>query len=131
MKKTVKWMVKREKNLTTSQYGNWLDCIQKFTAEGKFLLKWSTYGSEDGQISRAQDLCYDAKNNWLYVADSCNHRIQVFTTEGKWIKTIGSLDGDKPHMRYPYDVELAEDGSLIVCQYGKCEVMGMGFWRWN
>ena len=40
----------------------------------------------------------------LYVADACNHRIQVFTTDGTF-STFSASAGDKiGELSYPYDV---------------------------
>src|SRR5262249_8420285 len=64
----------QEGNYYVSEYGEW-DRIQKFTSDGKFLMQWGEHGSEPGQFARPQDLCFDEQER-LWVADSCNHRIQ-------------------------------------------------------
>src|SRR5262249_23615427 len=60
----------------------------------------------------------------LYVADACNHRIQVFTTEGDFVRCWGT-PGDAPgQLSYPYDVAFSsgKDAKLYVVEYGNHRV---------
>lgn len=68
-------------------YGN--SRVVKFSAEGAYQFEWGTKGSGDGQFNIPHGLTLDAKGN-VYVADRENSRIQVFTPEGKWIRTISN-----------------------------------------
>jgi hypothetical protein len=40
----------------------------------------------------------------LYVADSCNHRIQVFTTDGELVRIFGTPGDAAGELKLPYDV---------------------------
>lgn len=60
------------------------DRIQKFTNEGNFVTKWGSLGSGNGQFYRPFGLAiksgvFTPLQERVYVADSANHRIQVFT----------------------------------------------------
>ncbi len=57
------------------------DMIQEFDAEGKFVRRWGSQGSEPNQFSRPQTLLFD-RDGLLWVTDACNHRIQVFDVQG-------------------------------------------------
>ena len=52
--------------------------IQKFNSNGKFITKWGSYGTADGQFSNPYGVAVDSSGN-VYVADSLNNRIQVFS----------------------------------------------------
>ena len=58
--------------------------ISKFGLDGKFVKSWGSPGGQLGQFARIRAMCLGPDRN-LYVADSCNHRIQVFTTDGEFV----------------------------------------------
>ena len=51
--------------------------IQKFDSNGKFITKWGTIGSGDGQFEEPTGIALDSSGN-AYVVDRGNSRIQVF-----------------------------------------------------
>src|SRR5262249_24896201 len=61
-------------------YGN--DRISKFTATGTWIKNWGSSGGLPGQFRRPYGIDLDVDNN-VYVADSTNHRIQVFSPDGE------------------------------------------------
>ena len=63
-----------------AEYGE-CDRIQKFTPTAQYLLQWGGRGREPGQFARPQSLAVDADDH-VWVADACNHRIQVFDAHG-------------------------------------------------
>ena len=54
--------------------------IQKFSSDGRFITKWGSYGSEDGQFSSPAGIAVDVNGN-IYVVDALNSRIQKFNPE--------------------------------------------------
>ena len=64
-------------------YGN--SRIAKYTKDGVFLTAWGTRGAQPGEFNTPHNLVMDAQNN-LYVADRQNGRVQVFDTEGKFLR---------------------------------------------
>lgn len=97
--------------------------ISKLDRDGKFLMCWGEPGNEPGQFARIRALALGPDGN-LYVADACNHRIQVFTTDGKLVRHFGSPGSGKGEMSYPYDVAfpLGEAKHLYVIEYGNQRV---------
>ena len=63
-------------------------CIQKFSPDGNFLLRWGTQGSGAGQFEDPTGIFID-KNDLVYVTDSKNHRIQIFDANGNLKKVWG------------------------------------------
>lgn len=114
-------VIDRAGNFYVAEYGD-ADRIQVFSPEGEFLRQWGGHGYEPGAFLRPRALAIDPKTDLLYVADSCNHRIQVFDPGGQLLRSWGQR-GDAPgELAFPYDVALAPDGTLFVCEYGNSRV---------
>jgi DNA-binding beta-propeller fold protein YncE len=97
--------------------------ITKLDAAGKFLMCWGEAGSESGQFARIRALALGPDGH-LYAADACNHRIQVFTTEGKLVRVFGGPGTGLGELSYPYDVafSLGQARHLYVMEYGNQRV---------
>jgi DNA-binding beta-propeller fold protein YncE len=57
--------------------GNHIPRVQKFSPDGKFITKWGSYGSGDGQFIDPEHLAIDS-NGYVYVSDRAKNNIQVF-----------------------------------------------------
>ena len=71
------------------------------------------FGQKDG-LNRPNGLAYDPKSQQLYVADTLNHQIAVFSADGKLIRRIGKRGAGEGEFNFPLDVALAPDGNLVV-----------------
>jgi ABC-type Fe3+ transport system permease subunit/DNA-binding beta-propeller fold protein YncE len=78
-------------------------------------------GNAPGEFNRPEGLCIDAAD-LLYVADSCNHRIQVFSREGKLIRTYGKAGAGPGELSYPYDICVDKEGRQYVCEFGNSRI---------
>ena len=58
----------------------------------KVVAKWGKAGTANGQFVNANGIAVDKGGN-VYVADSDNHRIQVFSASGKFVRKWGSHGG--------------------------------------
>jgi len=103
-------------NLYVSESGEY-DRIQKLTSDGEFLLQWGGHGSRPGQLALPQSLAVDEEGH-IWVADACNHRIQVFDGQGNLIQCWGTLGRAPGELCYPYDLVPMPDGSVCVCEFG-------------
>ncbi|QDS90367.1 Serine/threonine-protein kinase PknD [Rosistilla ulvae] len=107
-------------NYYTGEYSD-IDRIQKFSPTGEFLMQWGSTGTEPGQFVRPQSLAID-RHDHIWVADSCNHRIQVFDANGpqaKLVRTWGEFGHQPGQLYYPYGITLsAEEDCIYVCEYG-------------
>ncbi len=109
-----------EGNLYVSEYGEY-DRVQKFGPDHKFILEWGSHGTEPGQFLRPQSLVVDDQGN-IWVADACNHRIQVFDGRGTFLTTWGRQGSEPGELTYPYGLELDGDGHVYVCEFGNHRV---------
>ena len=126
-------------NYYVSEYGEY-DRIQKFSPDREFLYQWGSHGSEPGQFIRPQNLAVDDQD-FIWVADACNHRIQVFDATGdeaKLVKIWGREGDELGELSYPYDLVLDGRGHLLVAEFGNHRIQkftldgrSLGSWGTN
>ncbi len=108
-------------NIFVSEYGL-TERVQQFTAEGKQWIRLLGKGGDgDGEFNRAEGLGIDAQDR-LYVADSCNHRIEIFSPDGKFVAAYGRPGTGLGEMSYPYDVTVDAQGLQFVCEFGNSRI---------
>jgi DNA-binding beta-propeller fold protein YncE len=78
-------------------------------------------GTATGEFNRAEGICVDAQDR-AYVADSCNHRIQVFSSDGKFIRQYGRAGSGLGELSYPYDIAVDARGNQFVCEFGNSRI---------
>jgi DNA-binding beta-propeller fold protein YncE len=100
-----------------SEYGG-NDRISVFDEQGDFKYAFGSEGTQNGQFERPSALCVDKSRNRLYVADACNHRIAVYDFNGVLKGYLGKPGVGIGELRYPYDLAILDDGTLVVCEYG-------------
>jgi len=126
-------------NYYVAEYGEY-DRIQKFSPQREFLFQWGSLGTEPGQFQRPQSLDVD-ENGLLWVADACNHRIQVFDATGEEARLVsiwGEYGSEPGQLSYPYDLVLDGKGHLYVSEFGNHRVQkfcldgrSLGVWGTN
>ena len=108
-------------DLFLSEYTT-VDRVQAFRAGSHTaFLNFGRPGARDGEFNRAEGLGFDGQDQ-LYVADSCNHRIQIFSSAGAWLKTFGMPGRGLGELSYPYDVRINREGRQFVCEFGNSRI---------
>ncbi|MCH8222671.1 MAG: SMP-30/gluconolactonase/LRE family protein, partial [Chloroflexi bacterium] len=83
-------------------------------AEGATLVaKWGSPGGGDGQFNRPGGVAVDASGN-VYVADFDNHRVQVFSPEGRFLRKWGSEGAADGEFDGPTGVAVDGSGNVYV-----------------
>lgn len=103
-------------NWYVSEYGT-QDRVQKFSPQHEFLMEWGSHGDQPLQFNRPQAMVLDQQDR-LWIADSCNHRIQVVDARGERPELVGGwgVEGVGPgQMRYPWDLLLVGP-HVYVCE---------------
>ena len=86
-----------------------------------FLSSFGHPGTGPGEFNRPEGLTVDAQDR-IYVADSCNHRIQIFSSDGKFIRSYGKAGKGPGEFAYPYDIYVDADGRQFVCEFGNSRI---------
>jgi DNA-binding beta-propeller fold protein YncE len=79
----------------------------------EFYKSWGKYGTGDGEFNEPHGIAID-KSGYIYVADTMNHRIQKFDSNGNFILKWGSYGTENGKFNYPTDVEIDEYGYVYV-----------------
>jgi DNA-binding beta-propeller fold protein YncE/ABC-type molybdate transport system permease subunit len=99
-----------------------LDRVQRFTARGeKLMAGFGHSGTGLGELNRPEGLCVDAQDR-VYVADSCNHRIVVYSRDGNLLGAYGTPGKGKGELSYPYDICVDAAGRQYVCEFGNSRI---------
>jgi streptogramin lyase len=61
--------------------------VAKLSKDGDWLKSWGEPGNGEGQFSTPHNIVADASGS-IYVADRNNRRIQVFDSDGKYLRTL-------------------------------------------
>lgn len=94
------------------------DRVQRFSPDGaRVLACFGHWGTGPGEFNRPEGLAVDAADR-LYVADSCNHRVQVFAPDGTFLRAFGRAGTGPGELSYPYDLRVDAQGLVWVCEFG-------------
>jgi hypothetical protein len=86
-------------------------------APGDFLFKWGSYGQEDGQFYNPEGVAVDKDGN-VYVSDTYNNRIQIFTSTGTFITKWDSYGSGDGQFITPEGIALDKNGNIYVAECG-------------
>lgn len=99
--------------------------VQKFSSSGRFLAAWGTNGgvpvggpldnegSGDGDLFLPIGICVD-QNNMVYVTDSSNNRVQVFTSNGTYVEQFGYFSGNEDGFFSPQGIAVRGNNVYVV-----------------
>jgi len=76
-------------------------------------LTWGKPGKEEGQLNAPKGLAVGPDGN-LYVADSGNHRVQVFDRQGHFVRGWGQPGSGPGEFQEPWGLAVAQDGTVYV-----------------
>ncbi len=95
------------------------NCISVFNrGDGALLRRFGSEGSGDGQLHFPSGLCFLSGDRHVAVADSNNHRVTVFSTDGEFVRHVGVGE-----LESPTDVAASAFGELIVADTGHDRVV--------
>src|SRR6218665_1748953 len=75
-----------EGNLYVADSGNHI--VQKLDKDLNWIANWGTpgqVGAGDNEFDYPVDIAFDVKTGWVYVADTYNHRVKKYQSDGTWV----------------------------------------------
>lgn len=100
-------------NVYVADTGN--DRVQKFTANGTYLMQWGGTGSGPGQFNGPFGIAVDGGN--VYVVDTFNQRVQKFSLNGAFLGQWGTLGTGPGQFQQPLCVAVDAAGGVYVTDY--------------
>ena len=82
---------------------------------------WGRPGQGAGEFNRAEGIAV-GPGDLVYVADSCNHRIQIFDRARKFVREYGHAGAEPGAFSFPYDVRVDAMGRQFICEFGNSRV---------
>jgi len=105
--------------------------IALVSTKPNFLGKWGSIGIAETQLQMPRGIAVD-KNSLVYVADTNNHRVQVFEANlliknvqfgsgnpvGRFITSWGKAGVENGQFAFPYAIAVGDDGAVYVADTG-------------
>lgn len=102
----------RRRDSLVSRYGDSAITRRVYMHKGKSTLKFGTRGSEPGCFTWPRGVA--AGQDVIAVADSSNHRVQIFNSNGKFLHEFGSYGSGEGEFDCLAAVTIAKSGHYIV-----------------
>ena len=93
-------------------------CVSIFNQEGKKTRSFGSKKSSPGQRDSPTGLAVTF-DNCILAADQANHRIQMFTIEGRLVKQIGQGGNGCVEFSFPTSVQVHPTGKIYSCSPGQ------------
>ena len=87
--------------------------ILVYDEDTQYQLKWSKceYGSGDNQLYGPWGIATNPMSDNIYIADLWNHRVQIFSREGEWIRSVKDEE-----MKNPQNILFQNQSIYVQCE---------------
>ena len=85
------------------------------------LSAWGVKGAAPGQLSGPSGIVFDSRDN-LYVVDSRNDRVQIFTRDGQLLYGWGRSGAREGEFARPWGITIDTQGDVYVADWGNNRV---------
>ena len=82
-----------------------------------YILSLGSFGTGTGKLSEPAGIALDQEGN-VYVADTGNNRIQVFSSNGTYISKWGVYGNRNGTLKSPEGITLDQEGNVYVADTG-------------
>ena len=99
-------------------------CVHILTPKLEFMQSFGKYGTGDGEFTNAQDITIAVIDGeeFLYITNYNNHRIQKFTVQGQFLSAFGSQGNGPGQLTNPCGITIGTGGLLYVTEAGNHRV---------
>lgn len=74
-------------------------------------------GEENGQFMQPRSVAVDTKTGCVAVVDTALHRVQVFTSEGRYLNKFGGRGKEENKFSSPCGITANSDGEIFVSDF--------------
>ncbi|MBN1222131.1 MAG: PEGA domain-containing protein [Candidatus Aminicenantes bacterium] len=85
----------------------------RFSPQGELVASWGRQGNHDGEFGSPKGICTDS-DNFLYIADTLNNRIQKFDADGNFVAKWGLPGKGDGELMSPMSAAVDVDGRVYV-----------------
>ncbi len=82
----------------------------------RFLFSFGEKGNRPEQMFKPQGVSADANGN-IYVADTGNHRLQKFSSEGQLVSFIGGFGWEREQFQFPMDLFVYNSLDIFIADF--------------
>ena len=104
---------------------NGIQTFPEFDPDGEYIDRWGQKGSALGTLNGPAGLAFDA-NDDLYIVDSLNNRVQVFSKAGEFSRAWGRGGRGAGEFDRPWGMTIDAEGAVYVADWGNHRVQKFG-----
>lgn len=104
---------------------NGIQTFPEFDPDGEYIDRWGQKGSALGTLNGPAGLAFDA-NDDLYIVDSLNNRVQVFSKDGEFSRAWGRGGRGAGEFDRPWGMTIDAEGAVYVADWGNHRVQKFG-----
>jgi len=95
------------------------NCIIKKHMDNQEIVKWGQEGTDNGSFKQPSGIALDS-DGFIYVTDTGNNRIQVFTAYGEFLTSFGEYGNGQVYS--PNYISIDEDDTIFVSEANESNV---------
>ena len=84
----------------------------------KFRYCFGQHGTEPGTFDTPRDLTLNSNESQLFISEKNNHRVQVFSTQGDFLRVFGNFSGIPYKLQQPVGIHYTADGHVLISSCG-------------
>ena len=92
-------------------------CCQVKSFQFKPVLSFGKHGSSTGMFNWPWGVAVNSKDE-IAVTDRANHRVQIFNSDGNYLRSFGWLGNKVGELNYPWGITFHKNGNIFVADQG-------------
>ena len=92
-------------------------CCQVKSFQFKPVLSFGKVGSSVGMFNNPWGVAVNSKDE-IAVTDRCNHRVQIFNSDGNYLRSFGRQGNKAGEFSFPTGITFHQNGNIFVADHG-------------